>query len=77
MREDAMDATDRERARAGRDELVARIARAVPVDGAVEPLPGVVLRRAAAPTELGRGVSSPSFCVIAQGAKEVLLGDHR
>ena len=36
-----------------------------------------MLRRASAPTELGHGVSSPSFCVIAQGSKEVLLGDRR
>src|SRR5690242_21881276 len=68
---------DREQTQADRDELIARLARAVPEDGAIEPLPGVVLRRASAPTELGHGVSSPSFCVIAQGAKEVLLGDRR
>src|SRR5690242_2517243 len=77
MRENAMEMLDREQERADRDELVARIARTVPEDGAVESLPGVVLRRASAPTELGHGVSSPSFCVIAQGAKEVLLGDRR
>jgi AraC-like DNA-binding protein len=70
-----MDAIDRQQA--GREELVERIARLVPGDGGAEPLPGVVLRRAAAPTELGHGVSSPAFCVIAAGAKEVLLGDRR
>ncbi len=73
-----MEALERERRwlRSNRDELVERIARLVPADGTAEPLPGVMLRRASAPTELGHGVSSPSFCVIAQGAKELLLGDR-
>ena len=66
-----------QRAQASRDELVERIARAVRDDGTAEPLDGLLLRRASAPTELGHGVSSPSFCVIAQGSKEVLLGDRR
>jgi AraC-like DNA-binding protein len=60
---------------ASRDELVERIARLVPQDGPDERLPGVLLRRASAPTELGHGVSYPSFCVIAQGSKEILLGE--
>lgn len=63
------------RAQANRDQLAERIARLVPVDGTDEPLPGVLLRRASAPTELGHGVSSPSYCVIAQGSKEILLGE--
>jgi AraC-like DNA-binding protein len=36
-----------------------------------------MLRRASAPTEMGHGVSYPSFCVIAQGSKEILLGESR
>ncbi len=64
-----------DRARANRDELVERIARAIPEDGRIEPLPGLRLRRASSPTELGPGVSEPDFCVIAQGSKEILLGD--
>lgn len=64
-------------AQASREELVARLTRAVRADGAIEPLDGLRLRRISAPTELGHGVSEPCFCVIAQGAKEVLLGDHR
>src|SRR5689334_15953053 len=65
------------RAQTSRDELVERIARAVPADGTDEPWPALRLRRASSPTELGHGVSSPSFCVTAQGSKDVLLGDHR
>ncbi len=66
-----------QRAHASRDDLVERIARAVRDDGTAEPLAGLRLRRASAPTELGHGVSFPAVCVIAQGSKEVLLGDHR
>jgi AraC-like DNA-binding protein len=64
-----------QRAQASREELVERLARAIRDDGTAEPLPGLRLRRASAPTGLGHGVSFPSFCVIAQGSKELLLGD--
>ena len=65
------------RAHAYQEELAERIARAVPEDGAVEPLKGLLLNRFSSPTEPLHGVSKPSFCVIAQGSKEVLLGDSR
>ena len=60
-----------------RTELIERIIRSMPSEGAREDLPGVRLRRANAPSELRHGTSSPSFCVIAQGSKEVRLGDRR
>lgn len=62
---------------ASREELAARIARLTPRDGTVNPLPQVTLRRGSMPTELGHGVSSPAFCVIAQGSKDILLGESR
>jgi AraC-like DNA-binding protein len=65
------------RAQAGRDELVERIARAIREDGTVEPLEWLHLNRSSSPTEPVHGVSKPAFCVIAQGSKEVLLGDNR
>jgi AraC-like DNA-binding protein len=65
------------RAQAGCDELVERIARSIREDGTAEPLEGLELRRASSPTETGHVVSYPAFCVIAQGAKEVLLGENR
>src|SRR5829696_7801746 len=65
------------RVQASRDELVERIARAVREDGTAETLGGLRLRRASSPTELGHGVSYPALCVIAQGSKEILLGDNR
>ncbi len=64
-----------QRVRASRDELAKRISRAVREDGTAEPLDGLRLRRASSPTETGHGVTFPAFCVIAQGSKEVLLGD--
>ena len=66
-----------QRVQASREELVERLTRAICDDGTVEPLAGLRLRRASAPTGLGHGVSFPSFCVIAQGSKELLLGDSR
>ena len=79
-----MDSTNRrpserevQKVQANREELAERLARAIRADGTVEPLNGLRLRRVSAPTELGHGVSSPSFCVIAQGSKEILLGDNR
>jgi AraC-like DNA-binding protein len=65
------------RTEACREELAERIARAVPEDGRGEPLEGLHLNRSSTPTEPLYGVSQPSFCVIAQGSKEVLLGESR
>ncbi len=59
---------------ADREELVERIARAVPGDGLADPQPGVNLARFARPTELHHGFLEPCFCVIAQGAKTLTLG---
>lgn len=60
---------------AHRAELVARIAQAIPDDGRLEPLSGLYLFRASSPTELLHSMYTPSFCVIAQGSKEVFLGE--
>src|SRR5215208_7372376 len=80
----AMDLMDRpasgrgaRRTQDGHEELIERIARAIREDGAVEPLEGLRLNRSSSPTGPVHGVSKPSFCVIAQGSKEVLLGDDR
>ena len=63
------------RVRAGLDELRERIARTVPKDGTVEPVDGVQLRRASSTTEPVHGVSFPAVCVVAQGSKEIWLGN--
>ena len=63
--------------RADIGELVGRIATALPEDGRLEPLPGLHLYRSASTRERLESVSEPAFCVIAQGSKEVFLGDER
>lgn len=61
--------------RINRAELIKRMTRAAPEDGLFELFPGVVLGRFSRPTEEQvYAVFKPSFCVIAQGSKEVRLG---
>lgn len=62
---------------ANRAELAKRIGRAVNRDGVEEPLEGLYLTCATQPTDRIYGVTKPSLCVIAQGAKELILGDRR
>jgi AraC-like DNA-binding protein len=61
---------------AGRQELVERVVRAVGEDGDVEAPGGLRLLRRSSRTPKDHGVSSPALCVIAQGSKEVLLGEE-
>jgi AraC-like DNA-binding protein len=65
------------RVQADREELAERIARAVPEDGTVQPLKGLYLSRVSLPLQPLHGVLEPSLCVVAQGSKEVLLGESR
>jgi AraC-like DNA-binding protein len=58
-------------------ELVEYIKRIVRTDGTAEPLPGLSLHRSSAPGEPLHSVYDPVFCVIAQGSKEVFLGNER
>ena len=62
---------------ANREELVERIGRAMHEDGTTQPLPGLHLARSSLPLKPLHSVLEPSLCVIAQGSKEVLLGDSR
>src|SRR2546427_997205 len=66
-----------ERMQANREELVERIARAMREDGTAQPLPGLHLNRLSSPRAPIYGVMEPSVAVIAQGSKEVLLGESR
>jgi len=66
-----------QRMQANREELVEGIARSVPTDGTVQPLKGLYLNRVSSPRQPLHGVLEPSLCVIAQGSKEVLLGESR
>ncbi len=68
---------DIQRFEANRAELVELIARVLRADGTVQPLSGLHLARSSSLTAPLHSVSIPSVCVIAQGAKEVLLGESR
>lgn len=60
-----------------RTELVHRIARHVEEDGVVEAAPGLFLSRFSSQPEPIHRVVEPSFCIVAQGSKEILLGRER
>ena len=66
-----------QKAQANHEELIERLMQVLPNDGATEPLEGLLLNRASTPTRLEHSVFFPAFCVIAQGRKEILLGDSR
>jgi AraC-like DNA-binding protein len=70
-------ARSKDRSEIERQELAGAIRRALPRDGRVEMQPGLTLFRVSTPTEPVYGVSESSFCVIAQGAKHVILGEDR
>jgi AraC-like DNA-binding protein len=65
-----------QRMQSDREELVERMARAIPEDGTSEVFPGLFLGRSSQPTERVHSVFKPAFCVIAQGSKQVLLGEE-
>jgi AraC-like DNA-binding protein len=56
------------------DELAARISHALPNDGVAEVRPGLHLGRFSVPTGPLYMSLPPSFCVVAQGTKDVMLG---
>src|SRR4029079_10535029 len=59
---------------ATRTELAARITQTLPEDGSFEAAPGLFFTRFTAPTGPVHGIIAPSFCVVAQGRKLMLLG---
>jgi AraC-like DNA-binding protein len=67
---------EKQRMQSDREELVERMARAIPADGVLEVFPGLFLGRSSRPTEMLHSVFKPAFCVIAQGSKQVLLGEE-
>src|ERR1700726_1517910 len=40
------------------------------------PIPGLHLSRYSSPTQHGRGVQCPTLAIVAQGSKQVMLGDE-
>ncbi|MCB8976497.1 MAG: AraC family transcriptional regulator [Ardenticatenaceae bacterium] len=66
-----------QRVQANREELVERMMRACPEDGPSRPLDGILCYRFSTPTELNPTLSEPALAVIAQGSKELYLGEER
>ena len=64
------------RMQSDQQELAERIARALPKDGTVEVQPGVHFSRSSKPAERVFATVAPAFCVIAQGSKDILLGEE-
>lgn len=69
--------TETSRELADRQELAARIAAAIRTDGTKDLLPGLSVYRLSKASDPLHGLLDPSLCVIAQGSKEVISGDHR
>ena len=68
---------EEQRAQASKEELVERVAQAMREDGAVNPMQGLHLQRNSSPMVSVHGLYGPALCIIAQGSKEVLVGDDR
>jgi AraC-like DNA-binding protein len=67
---------DAQRAQNNREELVERIAHALPEDGILDAFSGLRLARSSKPTEPLRAIYEPAFCFVAQGRKQALLGEE-
>lgn len=65
------------RFQADQRELAERIAQAQPIEGRIEAQAGLYLNRFSVAGSLSYSVLEPSFCVIAQGSKDVLVGGER
>lgn len=65
---------DSQRMQANRAELTERIAWITRQKGAIEPLDGLHFFRVTEPKGPIHGVTEPSFCIIAQGSKEIQQG---
>jgi AraC-like DNA-binding protein len=59
-------------------ELAALIEANTRVDGSCfpTPIPGLRLTRYSSPTQRGRGVQCPILSIVAQGSKQIMLGDE-
>lgn len=71
-----MNSWEQGRLEACRAELVELIAQAQPDEGQVEVRPGLYLNRISSPHYAVHGILEPSCCVVAEGSKEVILGEE-
>lgn len=66
-----------QKVQASKEELVDCIAQAMRQDGAINPMQGLHLQRNSSPMVSVHSLYGPGLCMIAQGSKEVLVGDDR
>ena len=62
--------------RSNREELLERMAQALPKDGSREVLDGLFLAHLTKPTESPLTLFQPAFCFVVQGGKQVLVGEE-
>jgi AraC-like DNA-binding protein len=67
---------DEQWVQSNREELLERMARALPEDGWTEALEGLFLARVTKPMESPLALYQPAFCFVAQGGKQVLVGEE-
>lgn len=65
-----------DRMQADREEIAGRIARMLPRDGTMEVQPSLHFTRSSRPNEPIHGFAEPGLCVIAQGSKDISLGEE-
>jgi AraC-like DNA-binding protein len=65
-----------QKVQSNREELLERMAMALPEDGAREALDGLFLARLTKPMESRLALYQPAFCFVAQGGKQVLVGEE-
>lgn len=73
----SMENPDMGRMQERQSELVELIGKNIEKDGIFDPMPGLRLFRASAPVEMGCAITKPALGIIAQGSKQVSLGDER
>ena len=77
LRNEQLEQREAQRMHANREELASRIAQIIRKDGVLQPLKGLYLSRVSVPLKRVHSVVEPSVALIAQGSKEVLLGESR
>ena len=68
---------EEQRIQASKEELVECVGQAMREDGAANPVQGLHLQRNSSPRVSVHGLYGPALCMVAQGSKEVLVGDDR
>ena len=67
---------EKQRAKNAIEELLERMAVALPTDGALETMEGLFLARLTEPMESKLALYEPALCFVVQGGKQVLVGEE-